>query len=239
MAQFVAHFAAGVLMPGQPFPGVITTIAAQAKTRRHLGERANVFIDGKYSFALDIRLIEKHDLRRGMVVSEQFLAQLLQEDGDAKAYARALYFLSYRARSIHEVRARLKRDDWPDEVIARVLARLQAEKLLSDENFSTAWVEHRTLSRKPRGAQALRQELRQKGVAKETIDEALPGAEEELENAVVAARGILSGKARAWSTLEAREKQQKLFAAMQRRGFGFSAAKAAWQRLQEEEQEAI
>ena len=209
-------------------------MAAQAKTRRHLGARANVFIDGKYSFALDIRLAEKHDLRRGVVVDEKFLAQLLEEDGDAKAYARALFFLSYRPRSIAEVRTKLKRDEWPDEVIARVLARLQDEKLLGDENFSTVWVEHRTLSRKPRGAGVLRAELRHKGVDKETIDEALPDSDEELENAIVAMRQILSSKERAWSTLEAREKQNKLFATMQRRGFNYGVAKTAWNHLQEE-----
>src|SRR5687768_17145238 len=111
----------------QPFPGVITTIAMQAKTRKHLGVRANVFIDGKFSFALDVAVIEKYDLRRGKNINAEFLSRLLQEDGDAKARARALHFLSYRPRSQKEIRDRLGRDDWPDEVIERVLARLQAE----------------------------------------------------------------------------------------------------------------
>ena len=221
-------------MKRQPFPGVVTTIAMQAKTRRHLGQRANVFIDGKFSFALDVALIKKYQLENGRRIDGVLLSQLLQEDGDAKAYARALHFLSYRRRSIKEVRERLERDEWPDEVIARVLTRLQTEKLLGDETFSSAWVEHRTLSRKPRGAGMLRAELRHKGVARETIDEALPDANAELQNATVAMRAILNSKSRAWSTLEAHEKQNKLFAAMQRRGFIYCVAKTAWNQLQEE-----
>jgi regulatory protein len=222
-------------MTGQPFPGTITTLAAQAKNRKHLGQRVNIFIDGKFSFALDILLVEKHKLARGMQITAQFLSQLLQEDGDAKARARALHFLSYRPRSIGEVRERLKRDEWSDEVIERVLTRLQQEKYLGDELFSSLWVENRTLG-KPRGARVLRQELRQKGVASETIDEALPSNDEEHENAVVAAQQLLNGKERAWKNLDEREKRDKFFAAMQRRGFSFYVAKAAWQQIQDEEQ---
>lgn len=220
-------------MPRQPFPGTITAIAPQAKTRKHLGQRANVFIDGKYSFALDLALIERHQLQRGSVVSEVLLSQLLREDGDAKAYARALHFMSYRVRSIGEVRERLKRDEWPEEVIERVLARLQAESYLSDENFAGVWIENRTLS-KPRGGRVLRQELRQKGVARETIDEALPAQNEELENAVVAAGQIVRSKERAWRDLDDREKREKTLQALQRRGFSFSVAKEAWGLLDEE-----
>jgi regulatory protein len=222
-------------MPRQPFPGTITALVAQAKSRKHLGERVNIFIDAKFSFALDILLVEKHKLARGMQISAQFLSQLLQEDGDAKARARALHFLSYRPRSINEVRERLKRDEWSDEVIDRVLARLQQEKYLGDELFSSLWVENRTLG-KPRGARVLRQELRQKGVANETIDEALPSNDEELENAVAAARQLLKSKERAWKNFKEREKRDKFFATMQRRGFSFYVAKAAWQQIEEEDE---
>jgi regulatory protein len=217
----------------QPFPGIITAMAPQAKTRRHLGERANIFIDGKFSFALDDLLVEKYGLQRGQTLDRERLAQLLQEDGDAKAYARALHFLSYRPRSTGEVRQRLQRD-WPDEVIERVLSRLQREGHLSDEQFAGLWVEHRTLSR-PRGAYVLRQEMRQKGVAREIIHEALPRDAEEQENAVAALRSILQSKERAWRDLDPRSRQQKALQALQRRGFAFSVARAAWQRLHEEE----
>lgn len=224
-------------MPRRPHAGEITTIALQAKKRKQLGERANIFIDGKFSFSLDVALIEKHALRRGKNIAPDFLSQLLCEDGDAKAYARALHFLSYRPRSVNEVRERLARDQWPEDVVERVLARLQNEGFLSDVYFSALWVENRTLSR-PRGGRVLRQELRQKGVARETIDSALPDKDEEQGNAVAAARALLSSKERIWRNLDEREKRDKLFQAMQRRGFSFSIARSAWQQLQDEAGEA-
>jgi regulatory protein len=216
-------------MARQPFPGTITAIEAQAKTRRHLGQRVNVFVDGRFSFALDAALAMQYDLHPGYTIDGAQLEELLRADGDARAYARALHFLSYRLRSATEIRDRLKRDEWPDAVIDRVLQRLQEEKLVDDAGFAAAWVENRSVLR-PRGARALRQELRQKGVEREAIDEALPDAEQEIENAVEAARR----KLHTWSRLEERDRREKMLAFLQRRGFNYSTARAALKQIKED-----
>ena len=216
-------------MSRQPFPGTVTAVEPQAKTRRLLGERVNVFVNGRFSFALDADLARRHDLRPGIRLDADQLSQLLAEDGDARAYARALHFLGYRIRSAQEIRARLAQGDWPDEVIERVLARLQDEHLIDDAHFAAAWVEHRSLSR-PRGARALKQELRGKGVGREEIEAALPDDEQEIENAVAAVQARL----RLWTKLGERERQKKIIEFLQRRGFNFSTARAALRRLEEE-----
>lgn len=213
----------------QPFPGTITKLQAQGKLRRHLGLRINVFVDEKFSFAIDRELALNRGLRAGVELSAERLEELLREDGDARARARALHFLSYRARSSQEIRDRLKRDEWPDEVIARVVERLQREKLLSDADFAAAWIQSRTLSR-PRGERALRQELRQKGVAREEIEAALPDAEAEIDNAVT----WIESRRRMWEGLEGRERDTKMLGILQRRGFGYSTARAAIKRVDEE-----
>ncbi|MDQ3814591.1 MAG: RecX family transcriptional regulator [Armatimonadota bacterium] len=220
-------------MPRQPFPGLITALEPQAKSRRHLGTRVNVFVNGRFSFALDVDLVSRHDLRPGVEIDATLLSELLREDGDARAYARALHFMGYRARSSKEVRDRLARDAWPEEVITRVLERLAQENLLDDATFAATWVENRSLS-KPRGTRALRQELRQKGVAREEIEAALPDAEQEIENAVAAAQARL----RRWASLDERERRTKIIEFLQRRGFNYSTAKAAVNRLEEEAEDA-
>lgn len=219
-------------MARQPFAGIITSVEAQAKTRRHLGERVNVFVGEKFSFAIDANLAARRGLCAGRTLDNQELSALLQEDGDAKAYARALHFLGYRPRSAGEIRVRLKRDDWPEEVIERVIERLQREKLLNDAHFAALWVENRTLSR-PRGARMLKQELRQKGVDKEDIEAALPDDEIELENAIEALRP----KLRLWEKLETRERERKMIEFLQRRGFNFSVARAALRQIADNENE--
>ena len=215
----------------QPFPGSITAISAQARARRHLGTRVNVFIDDKYSFSIDQDLAIRRELRIGRVLTADELSQLLRDDGEAKALAKALFFMGYRTRSTQEVRARLERDEWPDEVITRVLERLREAKLLHDATFATNWVENRSHS-KPRGAYALRQELRQKGIARDDIEAALPDSDQENENALAALRG----KLRSFEKYEGREREQKMLAFLQRRGFNFGVARNAIRALDEDEE---
>jgi regulatory protein len=219
-------------MPRQPFPGIITAIEPQTRTRKHLGLRMNIFIDDKFSFALDADLVRRYELRPDTLVNSDTLTRLLAEDGDARAYARALHFLGYRIRSAHEIETRLKRDEWPDEVITRVLARLSDEGLVNDASFAASWVESRSLHR-PRGARMLQQELRMKGVEKEQIAAALPDQDQEIENALVA----VEGKLRLWEKLEGRERERKIIEWLQRRGFSYSTARAALSRMEESRME--
>jgi regulatory protein len=157
----------------------------------------------------------------------------LQEDGDAKATARALYFLGFRQRSENEVRQKLREKEFPDDVIDRVLEKLRRNNLISDAKFVEAWIENRSLHR-PRGARMLQQELRQKGVAKETIAAALPDQEDELANAICALQKILQSKERTWENLEEKEKYRKTIQYLMRRGFNYAVCKTAWERHQED-----
>lgn len=217
----------------QPFPGTITRIEEQSRTRQHLGARVNVFIDDKFSFAIDAQLANQSALEAGVVISQSTLSHLLREDGEAKAYRRALYFASFRTRSEREIRERLKRDEWPDEIIDGAIERLKAEKVLDDAQFAASWVENRSFSR-PRGAYALRQELRGKGVGREEIEAALPTADEESENALAALRA----KWRTWERFEGREREQKMIEFLQRRGFNYSTARGALKRLDEDNEDS-
>ncbi|MBW3635293.1 MAG: RecX family transcriptional regulator, partial [Armatimonadetes bacterium] len=201
-------------MKTQPFPGEITLIVAQERVKKHLGARANVFIDGKFSFALSLEVINKHGLRPQMRLDAAQLAALLREDGEAKALVTAANFIGYRPRSKDEIRKRLQRDEWSEEVIARVVERLEGAKMLDDAQFAAGWVGARERSR-PRGSRLLQQELRHKGVAREEIEAALPDAEAELQNAL-AALGKLERKLAPFS---GRDRDQKAIEHLMRRGF--------------------
>jgi regulatory protein len=216
----------------QPFPGSISVIVAQERVKRHLGARANVFIDGKFSFALSLDVIYKYGLKPGMLIDAEKLASLLREDGEAKALTTAANFIGYRPRSKAEVRTRLEKDEWSEEVIARVLERLEAAKMLGDAEFATAWVGARERS-KPRGSRLLAQELRQKGIAKEEIEAALPDADAEIENALAA----LAKLERKLAPYTGRDREQKAIEHMTRRGFGYSVIKAALRRESEASEE--
>jgi regulatory protein len=113
-----------------------------------------------------------------------------------------------------------------------VVKRLHEKGYLDDEAFARFWVDNRNRFR-PRGAQALRYELRQKGVERETIDATL---EEQDEDG--AAWAAVEGKIDRWADLDKFDFEQKLMAFLARRGFRFDvcrrAAAQAWKQLQEE-----
>lgn len=202
-------------------------MVAQQKVRRGLGRRVNVFIEERFSFALDAGLAIDRGLRPDLVLNAAELEELLREDGDARAYARALSFLGFRPRAEKEIRERLARDEWPETVITRVIERLRGDKLVDDAAFASQWAQSRG---RKLGSLRLRQELQQKGVGREEIAAALPDLDTETESAIEAARN----KWENWSGYEARDRREKTLQWLQRRGFRFSIALAAVKSLESE-----
>ena len=78
-------------------------------------------------------------------------------------------FLEARPRSIAEVRRRLGGAGYRVELVEGAIAKLLEFSVLDDEAFARTWVESRDRAR-PRGERAIRQELIQKGIERETID---------------------------------------------------------------------
>ena len=97
----------------------------------------------------------------------------------------ALRLLGVRARSRHEMRERLLRRGFEDDVVNDVMARLNRAGLLDDSDFAAEWVRSRH-AHSGRGRIALKQELRTKGIDAEVIDEALADIDPEAERAAAA-----------------------------------------------------
>jgi len=81
-------------------------------------------------------------------------------------------FLETRSRSVAEVRRRLSATGYRKALVEAAIARLVELGLLDDDAFARAWVESRDRAR-PRGEQALRRELRLKGIDSAIVDGAL------------------------------------------------------------------
>ncbi|HET7726388.1 MAG TPA: regulatory protein RecX [Candidatus Limnocylindrales bacterium] len=81
-------------------------------------------------------------------------------------------FLETRSRSVAEVRRRLAAAGYHKPLVEAAIERLVELGFLDDDAFARAWVESRDRVR-PRGEQALRRELRLKGVEPAVVDAAL------------------------------------------------------------------
>ena len=199
------------------------------KPQRRGPQRVNVYLDGKYAFALDATLAAP--LEVGQTLSPNDEAVLHQRDAGEVAYTKVLGFLSYRPRSSAEVATYLKKRQVPAETIDTVIDRLQRAGLLDDDAFARYWVENREQFR-PRGARALRSELRRKGVPPTAVEKALEGIDE-AESAYRAA----GSRVRRLSHLDYQAFRRRLGGFLQRRGFAYDVVRETVERLWHEWQE--
>ena len=97
-----------------------------------------------------------------------------------QAHAVAVGFLSHRARSEAEIRARLGRR-FPLRLVERVIKGLVAQGFVDDAAFARLWTSNRT-DFKPRSSSAIKHELLSKGIASD-IAEATTKDVDDLDSA--------------------------------------------------------
>lgn len=146
------------------------------------------------------------------------------------AMEKAVALLSMRSRTERELREALRLAAYPETVVERVIERMSEAGYVDDADFAKSWAASRTS--KGMGARRIRMELRQKGVASETIEDTLTALDEEdcFEGAMKAARKAAHGR-----DLSSPSDRQKITAALLRRGYDYSAARRALAALLEEE----
>jgi regulatory protein len=197
-------------------------ITALAPTRRD-PERISVDLDGSFAFALPAELVVSEQLEVGDVLDEPRVARLLADDERARATNAALTFLGYRARSEREVRDRLRRGRYSQEAIDHAITRLHEWRYLDDEDFARRWVENRSTHR-PRGRRLLQQELRQKGIAGETVRDVI--AESDLDE-VAMATSLARQRLPSYAGQDLQTVRRRLGGYLARRGYGFDVVRTA------------
>jgi len=175
----------------------------------------------------------KRGLAVGSVLDPNQTTSLLRADALCRARALTMRIVALRPRSCREVEEYLKRKGVEEDVASQVIDGLKLQGLLDDHAFASYWIENRRAFR-PRGEIGLRAELRRKGVASEVIDDALAGGVDEEGLAYEAVRG----RFRSWQPMEEHELQRRVLGFLQRRGFSYSASRAAAKRLFEEDRGA-
>ena len=202
----------------------ITAIEAQKRNP----DRVNIYLDDQFAFGLS-RIVAAW-LQLGQIISEEKVAAMLEEDAREVALQKALHYLSYRARSLNEVRKNLEKHEIPEAVIQNTLERLQNAGLLNDHDFARTWVENRNTFR-PRGRRALRMELRQKGLTESVIESTLEETTDEEFLALDAARKQL----RKLQGLDWLDFRKKLGGFLSRRGFSYEVIAAVIRQVWQEE----
>lgn len=202
---------------------VITALEVQKRNK----ERVNVYLDDEFAFGLNI--MEAAKLRKGQALTDEEIATLTEDDAIHKAVERGIDFLSYRPRSVDEVRRNLVQKEIPESIVSVAIERLQTLGYLDDEAFARFWIENRDTF-KPMSPMALRYELRQKGVSDDVLNHLIDDLLDVQDSAYRAAQKPIQryrGKTR-------QEFKQKLGGMLQRRGFNYGVITDVIQRLYEE-----
>ena len=211
--------------------GKITDIDLQKKNPK----RVNVFLEGEFAFGISLDLRFEKKLEIGKNLTEKQIASLVEADQVERMLNKSLKFLSFRPRSEKEIRdhllwkGKLKDIDKSDsekaeyeKSIEKVISKLKKIGQVDDKGFAEWWVEQRQ-SFKQIGVRAIKVELFQKGIDKDTVSELLDESDEskEVELAVKAS----SKKIQSYKKLDTQEFRIKMGQYLARRGFGWNTIK--------------
>ncbi len=200
--------------------------------------RVNIFVNGRYSFSLDISQVVDLHIKNGMVLCEAQLEEYKKASEFGKLYQRTLEWVLVRPRSERETRDYLYRKlkisssgrssrpssrdsslrprsdcGCPPEDISdlsnKIISKLLSKGYIDDTKFAQYYVENRFV-KKGVSRKRLSMELMKKGVARGIVDEVLDlrNDEEELKKIIAKKRAKYSD-------------DEKLIAYLCRQGFSY------------------
>ena len=141
-------------------------------------KRVSIFIDNAFSFSVDREAAVFSGLQTGMELPQEKIEALRYNDNIQRCKDAALHFLGYRPRSEVEVRRRLRRSSFDEEIISEVIARLKKQSLIDDIAFARYWKDNR-ISYRPRSRRMIRHELMEKGISSEIAANVLEDVDDE------------------------------------------------------------
>lgn len=127
----------------------------------------------------------------------------------------ALKYLSFRARSVKEIRDYLTKKKYSEEDIDDAIKQLIELKFLNDDDFARTFIESR--QRKGKSKSAIGFELKMKGIGKEMAIEILEDANEDIKTATT----YISKRLHQFERYDPEEKQKKIINRLRARGFNW------------------
>ena len=162
--------------------------------------RANVYIDGEFSFALEMFTVMKLGLKIGQEVSVEKLSEAMLDSEKSVAFERAIDYLGRGMRTVKQLRDYLVKKGYPTEVVEHVISRLKEYRYLDDDTYAKLYVEHNSATK---GERRLKQELVQKGIDLSLAEQySAQDCDSSLENAERLAERYMKNKPQDLKTLQ-------------------------------------
>lgn len=196
--------------------GKVTAIRQQQRNP----ERVNIFIGGVYSFSLHLDQLLESALKKDDDLSKEDIDRFKKISEEGKLKARALEWVLRRPHSVSEFRTYCFKKGIDTVLQQSMLSDFIEKKYLDDVHFARWFAEGRL--KKHASLRSLAAELRQKGVANETISEILGDVKSNDIAALAALIEKLQRKSRYKNDL------QKLKVYLVSKGFSYDDIKRAF-----------
>lgn len=141
-------------------------------------KKSKVIVEGTETFALYRGELRKYGIADGAELTEQEIEEIYREILYKRGKERALYILKDSDKTEQEMRTKLKKGYYPEEIIDKVIEFLQKYRYVDDWRYAENYIHFYSNSKSRR---MIVQKLLQKGLAKELISEVYEHMEEELQ----------------------------------------------------------
>ena len=197
---------------------VITKIEIQKNNK----ERVNIYIDDEFFTGLDLELVDNLKLKKGSIIDEEKLKELISKDNFSKAKNKALRIVNKAEQSEKTLRDKLS--DYDENTINEVIEYMKELRYLDDKGFAQR-IAYSNSNISRFGKNKIKQNLYKKGIDKNDIEYVLSNLDEdtELENALYLARK----RYKSIKNEDKRKVYQKLMQHLTYKGFSYNITKKA------------
>jgi len=200
-------------------------ITAREKTKD--GRMIRIYLDDRYAFSIPAKLYMAQHMYEQDEMTEEQVDHIKRDILVQDARERAVSLLMTRDRSQYEIRTKLRKLGYDEDIAEKVVEDLKAIGYIDDSRFVLRYAADR-LKSKALSKRALKYELEKKGIDRDLIDNALKDFEEDDEEIAFRAAKKKFGK----YDLNDKPLQEKAFRFLMHRGFSYETASSVIRRLQ-------
>ena len=161
---------------------MITKIEEQ----KNNADRVNIYMDNEFFLGLSAEIVYKYKLSKGMEIKENKLKEIIDEENYIRAKNTAFNILSHSMQSEEMIRVKLRKKEYEEHIIDRVIKVLKEYKMIDDVELAITIVKDKK-NIKRYGKNRIKQDLYKKKIDSKTIEDALLSNindDEEYKNAL-------------------------------------------------------
>jgi|LSQX01.2.fsa_nt_gb regulatory protein len=200
-------------------------ITSREKSRD--GRMIRIFLDDRYAFSIPAGAYMANHLYEKEELTEEQVAHIKQNVLVQSARERAVNLLMARDRSQYEIKTRLMKIGYDEDIAKKVVEDLKTIGYIDDSRFVLKYAADRVRT-KALSKKALKYELEQKGIDRDLIDTVLKEFEQDEEEIAFRAAKKKFGK----YDLHDKSIESKALKFLMHRGFSYDTSSMVIRRLQ-------